>query len=184
MEAREADLKRDIQESENRLESKSQGIRTGSAQRYWASAGGAKERLGRNGENIAKTKAELIRRVVGVGVLKLTIITALLLKLANQLWTATARLGKARIYRIHHWYSLGTMFWRNDQVISPWGSPHRMCRRKQARPWGNANDALRSVAHPKVGRVTTSLLSPPYGSCKMSVLFFKFGCVIPAQIKG
>lgn len=35
--------------------------------------------------DIAETKAELIRWVVGVGVLQITIITALLLKLANQL---------------------------------------------------------------------------------------------------
>ena len=35
--------------------------------------------------DLAETKAELIRWVVGVGILQLTIITALLLKLANQL---------------------------------------------------------------------------------------------------
>lgn len=35
-------------------------------------------------KDMAETKAELIRWVVGVGILQLTIITALLLKLANQ----------------------------------------------------------------------------------------------------
>ena len=44
-----------------------------------------KRDIAETGRSIDKTKAELIRWVVGVGILQLTIITALMLKLANQI---------------------------------------------------------------------------------------------------
>ena len=78
MEAREADLKRDIQESENRLEVKIKKLESTLRKDIEVLRADMKR-------DIAETKAELIRWVVGVGILQLTIITALLLKLANQL---------------------------------------------------------------------------------------------------
>ena len=78
MEAREADLKRDIQESENRLEVKIKELEITLRKDIEILRAEVKR-------DIAETKAELIRWVVGVGILQLTIITALLLKLANQI---------------------------------------------------------------------------------------------------
>ena len=78
MEAREADLKRDIQESENRLEVRIKELEITLRKDIEILRAEVKR-------DIAETKAELIRWVVGVGLLQLTIITALLLKLANQL---------------------------------------------------------------------------------------------------
>ena len=78
MEIREADLKRDIQESENRLEVKIKELEITLIKDIEI----LRAEVNRD---IAETKAELIRWVVGGGILQLTIITALLLKLANQL---------------------------------------------------------------------------------------------------
>lgn len=62
----EAALKRDLKESEMALKKDIDVLRADTK------------------KDIAETKAELIRWVVGVGILQLTIITALLLKLAHQ----------------------------------------------------------------------------------------------------
>jgi len=78
VEAREADLKRDIHESENRLEVRIKELEISLRKDIEVLRAEVKR-------DIAETKAELIRWVVGVGVLQLTIITALLLKLANQI---------------------------------------------------------------------------------------------------
>jgi len=78
MEAREADLKRDIHESEYRLEVKIKELEITLRKDIEILRAEVKR-------DIAETKAELIRWVVGVGILQLTIITALLLKLANQI---------------------------------------------------------------------------------------------------
>ena len=78
MDAREADLRRDIQESENRLEVKIKELEITLRKDIEILRAEVKR-------DIAETKAELIRWVVGVGILQLTIITALLLKLANQM---------------------------------------------------------------------------------------------------
>ncbi|PZN81351.1 MAG: hypothetical protein DM484_08630 [Candidatus Methylumidiphilus alinenensis] len=78
VEAWEADLKRDIHESENRLEVRIKELEISLRKDIEVLRAEVKR-------DIAETKAELIRWVVGVGILQLTIITALLLKLANQL---------------------------------------------------------------------------------------------------
>ncbi len=70
VEAREADLKRDIHESENRLEVRIKELEISLRKDIEVLRAEVKR-------DIAETKAELIRWVVGVGVLQLTIITAL-----------------------------------------------------------------------------------------------------------
>ena len=85
MEAREADLKRDIQESENRLEVKIKELEITLRKDVEVLRAEMKRDIAETGRSIAETKAELIRWVVGVGILQLTIITALMLKLANQI---------------------------------------------------------------------------------------------------
>ncbi len=71
VEAREADLKRDIHESENRLEVRIKELEISLRKDIEVLRAEVKR-------DIAETKAELIRWVVGVGVLQLTIITELL----------------------------------------------------------------------------------------------------------
>jgi len=78
VEARDTDLKRDIHESENRLEVRIKELEICLRKDIEVLRAEVKR-------DIAESKAELIRWVVGVGVLQLTIITALLLKLANQI---------------------------------------------------------------------------------------------------
>jgi len=78
VEARDADLKRDIHDSENRLEVKIKELEISLRKDTEVLRAEVKK-------DIAESKSELIRWVVGVGVLQLTIITALLLKLANRL---------------------------------------------------------------------------------------------------
>ena len=85
VEVREADLKRDIHESENRLEVRIKELEISLKKDIEVLRAEMKKDIAETGRSIAETKAELIRWVVGVGVLQLTIITALLLKLANQL---------------------------------------------------------------------------------------------------
>ena len=85
MEAWEADLKRDIQESENRLEVKIKELEITLRKDIEILRAEMKKDIAETGRSIAETKAELIRWVVAVGILQLTIITALLLKLTNQL---------------------------------------------------------------------------------------------------
>ncbi len=77
-ENRESAIKRDIHESETRLEIKIKELEVVLRKDIEVLRAETKR-------DIAETKAELIRWVVGVGVLQLTIITALLLKLANQI---------------------------------------------------------------------------------------------------
>ena len=71
VEAWEADLKRDIHESENRLEVRIKELEISLRKDIEVLRAEVKR-------DIAETKAELIRWVVGVGVLQLTIITELL----------------------------------------------------------------------------------------------------------
>jgi hypothetical protein len=78
IEAREAELLRDIHESESRLEIRLKELEVSLKKDIEILRAETKK-------DIAEAKAELIRWVVGVGVLQLTIITALLLKLASQL---------------------------------------------------------------------------------------------------
>jgi len=85
VEAWEADLKRDIHESENRLEVRIKELEISLRKDIEVLRAEMKKDIAETGRSIAETKAELIRWVVGVGILQLTIITALLLKLANQL---------------------------------------------------------------------------------------------------
>ena len=66
VEAREADLKRDIHESENRLEVRIKELEISLRKDIEVLRAEVKR-------DIAETKAELIRWVVGVGVLRLTI---------------------------------------------------------------------------------------------------------------
>ena len=82
MEAREADLKRDIQESENRLEVKLKELEITLRKDIEVLRAEMKRDIAETGRSIAETKAEPIRWVVGVGILQLTIITAL--KLVNK----------------------------------------------------------------------------------------------------
>ena len=71
-------MKRDIHESENRLEVRIKELEICLRKDIEVLRAEVKR-------DIAESKAELIRWVVGVGILQLTIITALLLKLANQI---------------------------------------------------------------------------------------------------
>jgi hypothetical protein len=84
VENRETDLKRDIQESENRLELRIKELETSLRKEIELLRAETKKDLAETGRSIAETKADLIRWVVGVGVLQLTIITALLLKLVDK----------------------------------------------------------------------------------------------------
>ena len=74
----EAEIKRDIHESENRLEARIKELEILLRKDVEILRAETKR-------DLAETKAELIRWVVGVGILQLTIITALLLKLVNQI---------------------------------------------------------------------------------------------------
>jgi hypothetical protein len=74
----EAEIKRDIHESENRLEARIKELEILLRTDVEILRAETKR-------DLAETKAELIRWVVGVGILQLTIITALFLKLVNQI---------------------------------------------------------------------------------------------------
>jgi hypothetical protein len=74
----EAEIKRDIHESENRLEARIKELEILLRKDVEILRAETKR-------DLAETKAELIRWVVGVGILQLTIITALLLRLVNQI---------------------------------------------------------------------------------------------------
>ena len=71
-------IKRDIHESENRLEARIKELEILLRKDVEILRAETKR-------DLAETKAELIRWVVGVGILQLTIITALLLKFVNQI---------------------------------------------------------------------------------------------------
>jgi len=72
VEAHEASIKRDITESENRLEMKIELLRAET-----------KQAIAETNARIAETKADLIRWVVAVGILQSTVIVGVLLKVAH-----------------------------------------------------------------------------------------------------
>ncbi len=78
VETHETEIKRDIHDSENRLEVRIKELEIVLRKDVELLRAETKR-------DLAETKAELIRWVVGVGLLQLTIITALLLKLVNQI---------------------------------------------------------------------------------------------------
>ncbi|MDD5267437.1 MAG: hypothetical protein PHO08_09960 [Methylococcales bacterium] len=74
----EAEIKRDIHVSENRLEARVKELEILLRKNVEILHAETKR-------DLAETKAELVRWVVGVGILQLAITTALLLKLVNQI---------------------------------------------------------------------------------------------------
>ena len=71
---KQLNTKQEIQEHENRIESRIIELKRD-----------IKELELKNDAKLSETKAELVRWLVGVGLLQITIITALLLKLTNHL---------------------------------------------------------------------------------------------------
>ncbi|WGS86091.1 DUF1640 domain-containing protein [Methylomonas sp. UP202] len=74
----QSEIKRDIHESENKLEIRIKELETTLRKDIEILRAETKR-------DVAETKAELIRWVVGVGILQIAIITALLLRLADRI---------------------------------------------------------------------------------------------------
>lgn len=81
----QTEFKRNIHESENRLEFSIKGLEARMKEMEITLKKDIEILRAETNKDISDTKADLIRWVVGVGVLQLSIITALLLKLSNQL---------------------------------------------------------------------------------------------------
>ncbi|MGZ8242397.1 DUF1640 domain-containing protein [Methylomagnum sp.] len=81
IESHRADIQRDILESENRLEARLKELEY----KIELLRGETKKDVAEIRRDMAEAKAELIRWVVGVGVLQFTLIAGLLLKLADKL---------------------------------------------------------------------------------------------------
>jgi hypothetical protein len=81
----EAEIKRDIHESENRLEIRIKELEISLRKDVEILRNDVEILRSETKKYLAETKAELVRWVVGVGILQLTIITAQLLKMVNQI---------------------------------------------------------------------------------------------------
>jgi hypothetical protein len=83
IETHEASIKRDIAESENRLEYQIKALEVKLGRDIEVLRAETKQSIAETNARISETKAELIRWVVAVGILQSTVIVGVLLKIAH-----------------------------------------------------------------------------------------------------